>query len=177
MEIGAKTLIAGAGLFLLGVGSTYWLMADNQAPAAAEKPTAAHHQPAMQAALNQLGNSATETPTQEPAAALTEAGNPHTAAASDAETETASETETLTHESFLAAAEARREQQLADKAETERLDKLRQQKADSVDCKFWRQQQASSSTAAKIEEKIKTFCFIAQDLASSESSSSDAITP
>ena len=164
MEIGAKTLIAGAGLFLLGVGSTYWLMADNAAPAPATQ-SASHHQPAMQAALNQLGSSTTEVQTER---SNTEAAATDT----NIDANASSDTETLTHESFLAAAEARREQQLADKAEAERLDKLRQQKADSVDCKFWRQQQASSSTAAKIEEKIKTFCFIAQDLASSESSSS-----
>ena len=29
MEIGAKTIAAGVAVFLLGVGSTYWLMADN----------------------------------------------------------------------------------------------------------------------------------------------------
>ena len=79
---------------------------------------------------------------------------------------------------FEAAAEARREQQLADKAEADRMAKLRQQKADSVDCKFWRQQQQTSSTAAKIEEKIKTHCMLASDLASSESSSSaETVTP
>ncbi len=161
METGAKTLIAGAGLFLLGVGSTYWLMADNKASAPATK-SAPHHQPAVQAALSQLGSNANEQAYAQPASTATKA----------IDADDTAETETLTHESFVAAAEARREQQLADKAEADRLDKQRQQKADSVDCKFWRQQQQNSSSAAKIEEKIKTFCFIAQDLASSENSSS-----
>jgi hypothetical protein len=158
MEIGTKTIAAGIGLFLLGVGSTYWLMADSGNSANAN--TRVQHQPAMQAALSQLGTS--EAASNTTANVTSAAQNP-----------TAETSKTLTHESFLAAAEARREQQLADKAEAERLTKLRQLKADSVDCKFWRQQQQTSSTAAKIEEKIKTHCMLPGDISSSASCSAD----
>ena len=167
MEIGTKTIAIGAGLFLLGVGSTYWLMAGSGSNSTAKKSAAAQHQPAMQAALTQLGTDTSEA-----------ANKTSETAESETQNTTTETSKTLTHESFLAAAEARREQQLADKAEAERLTKLRQLKADSVDCKFWRQQQQTSSTAAKIEEKIKTHCMLASDLASSDSSSSaETVTP
>ncbi|AQT60675.1 hypothetical protein [Cellvibrio sp. PSBB023] len=170
MEIGAKTIAAGVAVFLLGVGSTYWLMADNGKTTTSATP---QRQPAMQAALAQLGS----TPSN---SNETDAGNDGTQETDAIQTtsESTADAGTLTHERFLAAAEARREQQLADKAEADRMAKLRQQKADSVDCKFWRQQQQTSSTAAKIEEKIKTHCMLASDLASSESSSSaETVTP
>lgn len=163
MEIGTKTIAIGAGLFLLGVGSTYWLMADSGSNSIAKKSAAAQHQPAMQAALTQLGTDTSEA-----------ANNTSETAESETQNTTTETGDTLTHKSFLAAAEARREQQLADKAEAERLTKLRQLKADSVDCKFWRQQQQTSSTAAKIEEKIKTHCMLPGDISSSASSSADA---
>ncbi len=140
MDNRITTLAAGIGLFLAGVGATYWLMADS---------------PAV-------------NPPAEPPV-LTEQS---TAAASSAEAQP--DVETLTHERFLAEADARRDQRLADQAEADRLAKLRQMKADSVDCKFWRQQHQTSSTAAKIEEKIKTHCFLASDLISSAAASSES---
>jgi hypothetical protein len=170
MEIGAKTIVAGVGLFLLGVGSTYWLMADNRDTTAPLKtnPTV-QHQPAMQAALTQLGNTKSESDSDTTETTGLETQNV------DAATDNTADTTTLTHERFLADAEARRNQQLADKAEADRLEKLRHIKADSVDCKFWRQQQQTSSTAAKIEEKIKTHCLLPSDVpASASSSSADA---
>lgn len=167
MEQNVKIIVAGIGLFLLGVGSTYWLMADRGNAATSHTSATPQHQPAMHAALAQLGNetnsNATKTITSDALDSTTE---------NTANIESA---DTLTHESFLAAAEARREQQLADKAETDRITKLRQTKADSVECKFWRQQQKTSSAAAKIEEKIKTHCLLASDLVSSDSSSAETI--
>lgn len=77
-------------------------------------------------------------------------------------------------ESFYEAAEARREQQLADKAEADRLAKLTAIKERSVECKFWKQQQKTSSAAAKIEEKIIQYCTL--QINSSESTSSEANT-
>lgn len=79
-------------------------------------------------------------------------------------------------ESFYAAAEARREQQLADKAEADRLAKLKAIKERSVECKFWKQQQKTSSAAAKIEEKIIQYCTLqtTSSSANSENYSSNA---
>lgn len=77
---------------------------------------------------------------------------------------------TTTSESFYEAAEARREQQIADKAEADRLAKLLSIKERSVECKFWKQQQKTSSAAAKIGEKIIQYCT----LASSSSVSNDS---
>jgi hypothetical protein len=154
MEQPFKIIAAGAAIFLLGVGTSYWLLANNTAEEQAEVspyyPTQSHvHSQPQSEALN--NNSA--------------------ASAASAAAET---TEVLTHESFLAAADARREQQQAEKAEADILAKKRQLKADSVDCKFWRQQQKTSSAAAKIEEKITTHCFLASDLANSAAASSAA---
>lgn len=80
----------------------------------------------------------------------------------------------MTHDAFLAAAEARREQQQEDKAEIERVEKLRKEKFNSVECKFWRQQQErqTSSTAAKVATKIDEHCVIAQDRANAASNTS-----
>lgn len=76
-------------------------------------------------------------------------------------------------ESFYQAAEARREQQLADKAEADRLAKLKAIKERSVECKFWKQQQKTASAAAKIDEKIDEYCNLpSSSSAASESSSS-----
>ena len=86
-------------------------------------------------------------------------------------------TEASTAESFYEAANARREQQLADKAEADRLAKLKAIKERSVECKFWKQQQKTSSAAAKIDEKINEHCnlpsssFASMSSAASESSS------
>src|SRR6187402_2214559 len=60
--------------------------------------------------------------------------------------------------SFYQAADARREQLLIDKAEADRLAKLKAEKERSVECKFWKQQQKTSSAAAKIDEKIDAHC-------------------
>lgn len=60
-----------------------------------------------------------------------------TSASSSAET-SASITDA---ESFYEAAEARREQQLEDKAEADRLAKLKAIKERSMECTFWKQQQ------------------------------------
>lgn len=75
-------------------------------------------------------------------------------------------------ESFYEAAEARREQQLIDKAEADRLAKLKAIKERSVECKFWKQQQKTSSAAAKIEEKIIQYCTL--QTSSSETTSNGA---
>lgn len=64
----------------------------------------------------------------------------------------------MTHAAFLAEAEARREKNLQDKAEAERIEKLLKEKQNSVECKFWKQQQKTSSAAARIEERIGHFC-------------------
>lgn len=77
-------------------------------------------------------------------------------------------------ESFYEAAEARREQQIAEKAEADRLAKLKAIKERSVECKFWKQQQKTSSAAAKIDEKINTHCNLPGSSIVSESSYSSA---
>ena len=78
-------------------------------------------------------------------------------------------------ESFYQAADARREQHLADKAETDRLAKLKVTKERSVECKFWKQQQKTSSAAAKIDEKINEHCNLpSASNASASSATSDA---
>jgi hypothetical protein len=94
--------------------------------------------------------------------------------ASTTPSSTDAETSITDAESFYEAAEARREQQLADKAEADRLAKLTAVKERSVECKFWKQQQKTSSAAAKIEEKIIQYCTL--QASSSESTSSEANT-
>lgn len=164
MEIGAKTIAASLGIFLLGVGSTYWLMAGttNSDTTTETAPTQVQHQPAMQAALAELNNSAagtsstvesqTELPFNDSEPSIPE----------------------LTHDAFIAEAEARREQQLIEKSEAERTEKLRKQKENSVECKFWRQQQKASSAAEKIEAKVKEHCFLPGSSSTSETSVSSA---
>lgn len=153
MEIGKTMAAAGLGLFLLGGLSVYLLMADNS-PAAGEKPA-----PRQQAAITPPEH--TETTTEQEIAF---------SASSDADQTDA--TPEMTHAAFLAAAEAKREQDLEDKAEADRLGKLLAIKQNSMECKFWKQQQKTTSAAAKIEEKIIKFCTL-QDT-SSEAASSDA---
>lgn len=165
MEIGVKTIIAGAGLFLLGVGTTYWLMADSGKRSTAKTTTAAQYQPAMQAALSQLQSSKANIDSSAATSAEAPAAN----------TSAVDNSATLTHESFLAEAEARREQQFIDKAEVERMEKLRKQKVNSVECKFWQQQQKTASAAAKIEEKIVQFCMLAGDAGASSSAGSEPL--
>jgi hypothetical protein len=113
-------------------------------------------------------NAATTQPTTqaqtEPAPTAT------TTSTSDASAATATPTE-----SFYAAAEARREQVLINKEENDRLAKLKATKERSVECKFWKQQQKTSSAAAKIEEKINEHCNLpSSSAASSSSTASDS---
>jgi hypothetical protein len=176
MEIGVKTIAAAAGIFLLGVGSTYWLMADSKnTQTVGETNTAAHHQPVMQYQPAMQHQQTEPTAPTSLEADNNKSGSNTGVANIDTETNTLvdqAEVTTLTHERFLADAEARREQQLAHKAESDRLIKLRHIKEDSVDCKFWRQQKQTSSTAAKVEEKIKTHCLLPSDLPTSAANSS-----
>lgn len=90
-------------------------------------------------------------------------------------TPVSTDTESTTAESFYEAANARREQQLIDKAEADRLAKLKAIKERSVECKFWKQQQKTSSAAAKIDEKIDEHCNLPSvSSASTSSAASDA---
>ncbi len=80
-------------------------------------------------------------------------------------------------ESFYEAAEERREQQLVEKAEADRLAKLKAIKERSVECKFWKQQQKTSSAAAKIDEKINEYCNLSSSsVAIEDSAVSEAST-
>lgn len=158
MEIGTKTIAAGVGLFFLGGLSVYFLTAKNDVPARA---AAQYQAPAMQRALEQVRASKT---TEEIPVTGTEDNTVSSIPTSE-------ETEELTHDAFLAQAEARREQQLIDKAEADRLAKLRAAKERSVECKFWKQQQKTSSAAAKIEEKIIQYCTLQKNSSSASTSS------
>ncbi|MES2824165.1 MAG: hypothetical protein V4732_11230 [Pseudomonadota bacterium] len=55
--------------------------------------------------------------------------------------------------------EARREQDLEDKRNASELAKQQNKKLKSVECLFWKQQKAHSSTA-NVDEKIEKFCKI-----------------
>ena len=77
-------------------------------------------------------------------------------------------------ESFYEAAEARREQQLIERAEADRLAQLMAIKERSVECKFWKQQEKTTSASAKIEEKIIQYCTLQM---SSSSKSSESSSP
>lgn len=87
-----------------------------------------------------------------------------------------SDSSIMTSESFYAAAEARREQQLADKAEADRIAKLKAIKERSVECTFWKQQQKTSSAAAKIDEKINEHCNLPSSSSAGESSSASDVS-
>jgi len=80
-------------------------------------------------------------------------------------------------ESFYQAADARREQLLIDKAEADRLAKLKAAKERSVECKFWKQQQKTASAAAKIDEKINAHCNLPSSSSASSSTASDSSSP
>ncbi len=158
MEIGTKTIAAAVGLFFLGGLSVYLVMAKSDAPA--QPALTQHKTAAMQEALEQVrANAAT---VQEKSTLTNPVVND-----SAPEAEAVGE---LTHEAFLAQAEARREERLINKEETERLEKLKAMKERSVECKFWKQQQKTSSAAAKIEEKINEHCKLPSSSAASESS-------
>ena len=106
-----------------------------------------------------------------PAANISHAAT-HSAAISPPTISSTADTDStvMTSESFYAAAEARREQQLADKAEADRIAKLKAIKERSVECTFWKQQQKTSSAAAKIDEKINEHCNLPSSSSASESS-------
>lgn len=123
------------------------------------------------AALFVLGGISVYLLTSRPDAAIPTANTQPTQTAPVVEIESTAPSSTDA-ESFYEAAEARREQQLADKAEADRLAKLTAIKERSVECKFWKQQQKTSSAAAKIEEKIIQYCTL--QTSSSESTSSEA---
>ena len=155
MEIGTKTIAAAVGLFFLGGLSVYLVMANSDAPE--QSITTQHKTAAMQAALEQVrANSATQ-----------EQSNHDASATNDSTPEVVEE---LTHEAFLAEAEARREERLINREETDRLEKLKAMKERSVECKFWKQQQKTSSAAAKIEEKIDEHCNLPSATSSDASS-------
>ncbi len=135
------------------------------------------------AALFVLGGISVYLLTSRPDAAIPPPYTQPAQAASVAEivspTPSSTETETsITNaESFYEEAEARREQQLADKAEADRLAKLTAIKERSVECKFWKQQQKTSSAAAKIEEKIIQYCTLQTSSSTSSESSTPSSTP
>ena len=159
MEIGIKTIAAGAGLFILGGLSVYLLTSNNQSSAITAATVATTHQSvALQEAIEEMRTSGTEQGEQ----------------SVSIETNTPETTPELTHEAFLAAAAARREERQINKEETDRLAKLKTRKEQSVECKFWRQQQKTSSAAAKIEAKVDEFCNLPSN--SEASISSDANT-
>lgn len=162
MEIGKKAVAAGLGLFLLGGICVYLVVAQ---PEATQEKRASRQHGAMRAAIEQIEN-------KEPVAPATEMVTSSSVNNSDVETKGKQE---MTHAAFLAEAEERREQQLINDAETKRLNKLRRIKQNSVECKFWKQQQ-NSSAAAKIAANIEEHCLLAIDRSNANSSSSDATT-
>lgn len=146
MGQGIKLIAGGLALFVLGGAVVYFI----------SQPNAATTQPATTQPATQAQS--------EPAPAAT------TTSTSDTSTTTTTPTE-----SFYDAAEARREQVLIAKEEADRLAKLKVTKERSVECKFWKQQQKTSSAAAKIEEKINEHCNLASSAAaSSNSAASDS---
>lgn len=163
MDIGKKAIIGGTGLLLIGGLSVYLLMAAE--PNAGNGKPANRHQGAMRAAIAQIEH---KEPATESAAETILAPTP------DNNSAESSATPEMTHAAFLAQAELRREQQKIDLAEAERLEKLRKHKKNSPECKFWKQQQQTSSTAAKIIANIEEHCMIAQDLANANAASSAA---
>lgn len=154
MEIGKKAIAIGAGIILLGGLGMGWLI--SQAQRESDNP-GTKHTGAMQAAIAQLEQT-------RPAEAQ---------ASSDSNTSVADDTPEMTHAAFLAEAEERRAQKLEDKAEAERREKLLTAKKNSVECKFWKQQQKTSSAAAKIDEKIAHYCTLQSSTSSVASATSE----
>jgi hypothetical protein len=147
MEIGKKTIAAAAGLFFLGGFSVYLLMANTSAP---EQPATTHTvMQHVSEGANIQGQAHQPPPASEPSA----------------------QTEELTHAAFLAQAEARREERLINKEENDRLEKLKAMKERSVECKFWKQQQKTDATAAKIEDKITQYCTVQNNSSSGDNTS------
>ena len=161
MEIGKKTIAAAVGLFFLGGLSVYLVMANSGAPT--PTLTTQHKSAAMQEALEQVRATKAATTQEQSDYAVPVENNSAPAT-----------TEELTHEAFLAQAEARREERLINKEENDRLAKLKAMKERSVECKFWKQQQKTSSAAAKIEEKINEHCNLPSSSSSDASSSESA---
>lgn len=163
MEIGSKVIAAaGIGLFMLGGLSVYVLMTP-KSDAPERKLTSRQHS-AMQAAVAQLEQQ--EPKKQETTPAPLE----------NSATLSTDSTEEMTHAAFIADAEARRMQNMEDKAEAERLDKLRKIKQNSTECKFWKQQQKSSSAAERIEEKIIQFCTLQNSSSQANSEATSSVT-
>ena len=164
MDIGKKTIATGAGLFLLGGLSIYLLI--NTTPATTEKPANRQHS-AMREAIAQLEH-------KEPIAETGIITNTPVPETDNNDTNSKPE---MTHSAFLAEAEMRREQQQIAQGEAERIEKLRKAKLNSVECKFWKQQQErqTSSTAAKVATNIDEHCVIAQDRINSSSSEGSTI--
>lgn len=146
MELGVKTIVGGIALFVLGGLSVYLATSNSQHAntAAAKQEARTDNASAPAVGNDQAAGSTIASPT----------------------------TSATNAESFYEAAEARREQQLADKAEADRLAKLLAIKERSVECKFWKQQQKTTSAAAKIEEKITQYCTLQT---SSSASSENAL--
>lgn len=163
MEIGKNTIAAGVGLFFLGGFSVYLLMANVGANSNATTYNQSSPPELTQTSPTDAPGDSTDAE-EEADASLTAKDGPDSTQAAE-----------LTHDVFLAQAEARREQQLIDKAEADRLEKLRLIKERSVECKFWRQQQKNSSASAKIEEKITQYCAL--QTSSSDSSLGDESQP
>ncbi|PUA27330.1 MAG: hypothetical protein B0W54_12110 [Cellvibrio sp. 79] len=161
MEIGKKAIMAGIGMFLLG-GVCVYLFITAQPEATSEKRSTRQHG-AMRAAIEQIDNKDDATPASE---MITHSSVSNNVAETDKPE--------MTHSAFLAEAEERREQQLINDAETKRLNKLRRIKQNSVECKFWKQQEQTSSAAAKIAANIEEHCLLAIDRSNSSSSSSTA---
>ncbi len=150
MEVSKKAIIIGASLFILGGLSVYLLTPKGQPLHAT--PAHQQHNSAMQAAIAQIeqkGTSPTDTSNVSETSSIDEA------------------TTEMTHAAFLAEAEAHREEKLENKTEAERQAKLLKAKQNSVECKFWRQQQKTTSAAAKIEEKINYYCTLTENTSSS----------
>ncbi len=143
MELGKKAIIIGAALITIGGLTVYLLMPKGQAMDTTSKHQ--QHSDAMQAAITQIE--------QKDASLKNDASNFSQSSSLDTRPE-------MTHAAFLAEAEARREEKMENKAETERREKLLKAKQNSVECKFWKQQQKTTSAAAKIEEKINYHCTL-----------------
>lgn len=141
MEQHVKMIVVGLGLFVLGGLSVYLLTHRPETSVSTNPEPLAQPVPDVE-----VISTSTSVPTPEASSSITNA------------------------ESFYEAAEARREQLLAEKAEADRLAKLKAIKERSVECKFWKQQQKTSSAAAKIDEKINTHCNLPSSAAASEAS-------
>ena len=164
MDIGKKAIVAGLGIFLLGGLCVYLFMVAKTDTAPNKRTTRQHG--AMREAIAQIEQKESVV---EPTSAASS-----TSSDSDTNTITIDQPE-MTHSAFLADAEARREQQLISDAETQRLNKLRRIKQNSVECKFWKQQQQTSSAAAKIAANIEEHCLLAVDRSTTTSRSPNEI--